>query len=139
MTDDAQNPDAQNPDDDHADGPDVLADLARQAEAGEVTHIDLVEAFLETTIYVPSAEDPEKGPIQPVLSKVEGVEYHVVASSVDALQKTIEVAEYAVPMDGRVLVNGMNPEIGLLVNHAQGAFAMPKAMLDDIRAQRPLG
>ncbi|GAA5151016.1 hypothetical protein GCM10025768_16850 [Microbacterium pseudoresistens] len=138
MTDDAQLPDPPEPGSAAAE-PDELAALALRAEAGEVTHIDLVDAFMASTIYVPSVTDPEQGPIEPVTSRIENVDYHVIASSVAALQQTIEVAQYAVPMDGRVLVKGMNPEIGLLVNHAAGAFAIPKAMLDDLRAARPLG
>lgn len=113
---------------------DILGDLALRAEQGEVSHIDLIDAFLANTIYVPSVTDPEQGEISPVMSSIENVEYMVVASTVAALEKTADVALYGVPMDGRVCVNGINPEFSLLVNTEAGAFAMPKAMLDDIRS-----
>lgn len=119
---------------------DTLGELALRAEQGEVTHIDLIEAFLATTIYVPSVTDPEEGEINPVMSTVQDVEYMVVASTVAALERTADVALYGVPMDGRVCVTGINPAFSLLVNTETGAFAMPKAMLDDIRATGgPLG
>lgn len=118
---------------------DALALLAKKAEAGEISHIELIDAFLATTIYVPSVTDPEEGPIDPVMSKIDEVEYLVIASTVAVLDQTADVARYAVPMDGKVIVEGMNPEVGLLVNLTGGAFAMPKAMLDDLRAGNPLG
>ena len=66
--------------------------------------------------------------------------YLVAGATVDALEETIDVARYGVPMDGRVLVAGMDPELGILVNlGGDRAFAMPKAMLDDIRRGTPLG
>ncbi|KAA9134896.1 SseB family protein [Microbacterium caowuchunii] len=119
--------------------PDDLAILAARAEAGEITHIELIDAFLGATIYVPSISDPEAGPIDPVISRIDEVDYLVIASTVDALEETIDVARFAVPMDGRVLVEGMNPELAVLVNLGGGAFAIPKAMLDDLRAGTPLG
>lgn len=119
---------------------DILGELALRAERGEVTHIDLIEAFLDTTIYVPSVTDPEAGEINPVMSNVEGVEYMVIASTVAALDRTSDVALYGVPMDGRVCVQGIDPAFSLLINTNTGAFAMPKAMLDDIReGSSPLG
>jgi len=114
--------------------PDTLATLAARAEAGEISHHELIEAFLDTTIYVPSMSDPEAGPIDPVISKIEDVDYLVISSTVEALEDTIDVAQFAVPMDGRVLVVGMNPDLALLVNLGGGAFAMPKGILDDLRA-----
>lgn len=114
--------------------PDALALLASRAETGEISHHELIETFLDTTIFVPSMTDPETGPIDPVISKIEDVDYLVVASNVDALEETIDVAQFAVPMDGRVLVAGMNPDLALLVNLGGGAFAMPKGMLDELRA-----
>jgi len=120
--------------------PQDLTALAARAEAGEVSHIDLIEAFLETTIYVPSISDPEAGAIDPVISRIDEVDYLVAGATVDALEETIDVARYGVPMDGRVLVTGMDPELGILVNlGGDRAFAMPKAMLDDIRRGTPLG
>jgi hypothetical protein len=115
--------------------PDDLAVLAARAEAGEIDHIDLINAFLATTIYVPSIEDPEAGPIDPVISRIDDVDYLVVASTVDALETNVDVARYAVPMDGRVLVEGMDPELAVLVHVGAGAFALPKAMLDDLRGR----
>ncbi|KRA23677.1 hypothetical protein ASD65_03980 [Microbacterium sp. Root61] len=114
--------------------PDALATLAARAEAGEISHHELIETFLDTTIYVPSMTDPEAGPIDPVISKIEDVDYLVIASNVDALEETLDVAQFAVPMDGRVLVVGMNPDLALLVNLGGAAFALPKPMLDDLRA-----
>ncbi|WP_460774279.1 SseB family protein [Microbacterium sp. GXF7504] len=120
--------------------PHDLTALAARAEAGEISHIELIDAFLETEIYVPSISDPEAGAIDPVISRVDEVDYLVIGATVDALEETIDVARYGVPMDGRVLVAGMDPELGILVNlGGGGAFAMPKAMLDDIRGGAPLG
>ena len=121
---------------DAAPSPD-LTTLAARAEAGEISHLDLIHAFLDTTIYVPSRSDPEQGPIDPVITTVDDVDYLVIAASVDALQNTIDVATYAVPMDGRVLVRGMKPDLGIFVHLDTGAFAMPRAMIDDLRAQLP--
>ena len=120
--------------------PHDLIALAARAEAGEISHIELIEAFLETEIYVPSMSDPEAGAIDPVISRIDEVDYLVVGATVDALEETIDVARYGVPMDGRVLVTGMDPELGILVNlGGGGAFALPKAMLDDLRGGSPLG
>ncbi len=125
---------------DAAHSPHDLIALAARAEAGEISHIELIEAFLETEIYVPSMSDPEAGAIDPVISRIDEVDYLVVGATVDALEETIDVARYGVPMDGRVLVNGMDPELGILVNlGGGGAFALPKAMLDDLRGGSPLG
>jgi len=114
--------------------PDSLAILAARAEAGEISHHELIETFLDTTIFVPSMSDPEAGPIDPVISKIEDVDYLVISSTVAALEETIDVAQFAVPMDGRVLVTGMNSDLALLVNLGGAAFALPTAMLDDLRA-----
>ncbi len=125
---------------DAAHSPHDLIALAARAEAGEISHIELIEAFLETEIYVPSMSDPEAGAIDPVISRIDEVDYLVVGATVDALEETIDVARYGVPMDGRVLVTGMDPELGILVNlGGGGAFALPKAMLDDLRGGSPLG
>lgn len=119
---------------------DALAELAARAEQGEATHIELIDAFLAATVYVPSTTDPEGGQIDPVVSKIDEVEYMVVASSPDALEQTGDVARFAVPMPGKAIVSGMNPELALMVNLPSGAFAMPTAMLDDIRRDAsPLG
>ena len=69
-----------------------------------------------------------------MISTVEDLEYLVVAASVDALQQTLDVAQFAVPMDGRVLLRGMDPTRGLFVQLDSGAFAIPRALLDDLRA-----
>ena len=124
---------------DAAQTPDDLSALAARAEAGEISHLDLIEAFLNATIYVPSISDPEAGAIDPVISKIDEVDYLVAAATVDALDETIDIARYAVPMDGRVLVQGMDPDLAVLVNLGGGAFAIPKAMLDDLRSETPLG
>lgn len=122
------------------DATDALADLAARAEQGEVSHIELIDAFLAATVYVPSTTDPEGGQIDPVVSKIDDVEYMVVASTPDALEQTGDVARFAVPMLGKAIVNGMNPGLALMVNLPSGAFAMPTAMLDDIRRDAgPLG
>lgn len=112
-----------------------LSALAARAEAGEVTHVDLIDAFLSATVFVPSVTDPEDGRIDPVVSKIDEVEYLIVAATAESLEQTGDVARFAVPMAGRALVNGMNPDLALMVNLDAGAFAMPKAMLDDIREQ----
>lgn len=114
--------------------PDSLAILAARAEAGEASNHELIETFLNTTIFVPSMSDPEAGPIDPVISTIKAVDYLVIASTVEALEETIDVAQFAVPMDGRVLVDGMNVDLALLVNLGGSAFALPKTMLDDLRA-----
>lgn len=119
--------------------PDELSFLAARAEAGDVDHRELIGAFLRTTIYVPSISDPEAGPIDPVISRIDDVDYLVIASTVDALEQTIDIARFAVPMDGRVLVEGMDPDLAVLVHLGAGAFAIPKAALDDLRADPPLG
>lgn len=120
--------------------PDDLSTLAARAEAGEISRLDLIAAFLEAEIYVPSMSDPDVGAIDPVISRIDEVDYLVVGATVDALEETIDVAQYGVPMDGRVLVAGMDPELGILVNlGGGGAFALPKAMLDDLRDGMPLG
>ena len=125
---------------DAAHSPHDLIALAARAEAGEISHIELIEAFLETEIYVPSMSDPEAGAIDPVISRIDEVDYLVIGATVDALEETIDVARYGVPMDGRVLVTGMDPELGILVNlGGGGAFALPKSMLDDLRGGSPLG
>lgn len=113
--------------------PDALQELAARAEAGEVTHIELIDAFLAATIFVPSTSDPEDGQVDPVISRIDDMDYLVVASTEEALEHTGDVARFAVPMTGRTLVSGMNAELAILVNLTVGAFALPKAMLDDIR------
>lgn len=114
---------------------DLLATIAAQAEAGDVAHTDLIDAFLAATVYVPSTDDPEAGQISPVVTAVENVEYVVVASTVDALERTSDVAAFAVPMTGRGVALAMNREFGLMVYTTTGAFALPQAMLEDIRAE----
>ena len=122
-----------------ADPSDLLAELASRAEAGEATHVELVDAFLDATVYVPSVTDPEGGTIDPVITRVDEVDYMVVASTTGALEHTGDVARFGVPMNGRSVITGMNPELALMINLSFGAFAMPKAMLDDIRSRNPLG
>ncbi|WP_040166711.1 hypothetical protein [Microbacterium gorillae] len=118
---------------------DDLAVLAARAERGEVTHIDLIDAFLAATVFVPSTTDPAEGTVDPVLTKVDETEFMVVASTAEALEITGDVAAFGVPMLGRAVVTGMNPELALMVNTTDGAFAMPQGMLADIRNTNPLG
>lgn len=115
-----------------------LASLVAQAEDGSITHVELIDAFLKTTIFVPSTADPADGEISPVTINFDDTDFMVVAASEFALQQTRDVATFAVPMTGKAIAGGMNPELALLVNLDEGAFALPKAMLDDIRAQNPL-
>lgn len=112
---------------------DALQELAARAEAGDATHIELIDAFLAATIFVPSTTDPEGGQVDPVISRIDEVDYLVVASTEAALEHTGDVARFAVPMTGRTLVSGMSTELAVLVNLTVGAFALPQAMLDDIR------
>lgn len=116
-----------------------LAALVAQAEDGSLSHLDLIAAFLTTTIFVPSTADPAEGEISPVTINFDDTDFMVVAATEFALQQTRDVATFAVPMIGRDVANHMNPELALLINLNEGAFALPKAMLDDIRAQHPLG
>jgi len=117
-----------------------LSVLASRAERGEISHIDLIDAFLASTVFVPSTTDPSAGEISPVLAEIDDVEYMIVASSESALEETRDVALFGVPMSGRAIINGMNPQLALMINMDGGAFAMPQGMLDDIRASSgPLG
>ncbi len=116
-----------------------LADLVAQAEAGTIAHEDLLDTFLNATIFVSSTDDPADGEISPVTINFDDTDFLVVAATEYALQQTRDVAEFAVPMKGRAIVNAMNQDLALLVNLDKGAFALPLAMLDEIRAQNLLG
>lgn len=114
---------------------DILGALALRAEQGEATHIELIETFLATTIYVPSVSDPEGGELSPVVSRIDEVDYMVVASTVEALEHTGEVAVFGVPMTGTAVITGMNDTLSLMINTDTGAFALPQAMLAELREQ----
>lgn len=116
-----------------------LTALAKQAEEGSITHGDVIDAFLAATVFVPCTTDPAEGELNPVTINFDETDFMVVAATVEALQQTQDVAKFAVPLTGQTVANGMNPDLALLVNLDEGAFALPKTMLDDIRAQHPLG
>ena len=116
-----------------------LAALVAQAEAGTIAHEDLVDTFLSATIFVPSTDDPADGEISPVTINFDETDFLVVAATEYALQQTRDVATFVVPMTGRSIVGAMNRDLALLVNLDKGAFALPLAMLNEIRAQNPLG
>ena len=121
-----------------ASSPDLAA-LVAQAEAGTISPDELVDTFLSATIFVPSTDDPADGEISPVTINFDETDFLVVAATEFALQQTRDVATFAVPMSGRAIVGGMNPQLALLVNLDKGAFALPLGMLNEIRAQNPLG
>lgn len=119
---------------------DVLGELAARAESGEATHVDLIDALLSATVYVPSVTDPADGELNPVVSRIDEVDYMVVASTTAALEQTGDVAAFGVPLAGRAVITGMNDALALMVNTDSGAFALPQAMLAELREQlNPLG
>lgn len=114
---------------------DLLGELALRAENGEATHVDLIDTLLTATVYVPSVTDPAEGELNPVVSRIDEVDYMIVASTVSALDHTGDVAAFGVPLTGRAVITSMNGDLALMVNTDSGAFALPQAMLVELREQ----
>ena len=101
-----------------------LDELAIQAQAGEITMQQLVEAFLDTVVMLPSAADPMTEGVKPVLVKIEDLPHLVVATGEEGLKRTLSLSTHAITISGRDVFAGLQPGSGVLVNTAETGFSL---------------
>lgn len=109
-----------------------LESLARQAAADTIGLGELVAGFLDALVIVPSATNPAET-VTPVLTDIEGIECMVVAASQAGLNRTNEIATFAFSVQGKFVAQGLDPQFGLVVNTADGSFAIPRDTLATVR------
>lgn len=106
--------------------------LAREAAAGTIGLQRLVEGFLESQVIMPSATNPAET-VTPVLTNAQGAECLVVASSQAGLNRTNDIATFAFAVQGKHVVEGLDPRFGIVVNTIDGSFAIPADTLRIVR------
>lgn len=109
-----------------------LDELARLAQNGEATLQQLVEAFLETVVLIPSGSDPAQEGVQPVLVNVEDLPYLVVATGEAGLKHTQGIATFAVSLLGRDVLAGVQPGNGVVVNTEDSGFSLHPDMVREL-------
>lgn len=113
--------------------------LSKRAEDGEASIDELVRAFLESVVVLPSATDPTKEQIQPVYVEVDGVTHELVCDSLATVASSTNLARYAASMTGADIVQGTSPDVAILMRTATGGFSLDVALLNEIRARREGG
>lgn len=111
-----------------------LERLAREAAAENIGLADLVQGFLDNPVIMPSATNPNDE-VTPVMTDLGDVPHIVVAASEAGLERTNHFAKFAFSVQGKHVVAGLTPGVGILVNTADGSFAIPVDTLDIIRAR----
>lgn len=101
-----------------------LDSLAKQAEAGDITTQQLIEAFLDTVVMLPSSTDPTTTPLRPVLVNIEDIPHLVVATGEEGLRRTLSLSTHAVTITGRDVLAGLQPGSGVLVNTSDSGFSI---------------
>lgn len=109
-----------------------LDELATQAQAGTITMQELVTAFLDTMVMMPSATDPQTVGVEPVLAKIEDIPHLVVATGEEGLKRTLSLSTHAFTITGRDVIAGLQPGSGLLVNTADSGFSLHPQMIEAI-------
>lgn len=110
-----------------------LERMADEFQSGRVELGELINCFLGSTVAMPSATDPATDGIQPVLFSHEGDSHIVIAASEAALDQTKDHAAFALTVSGQDVVRGLAPGTGVLVNTSEGSFALPPALLGQLR------
>lgn len=106
-----------------------LDELTRQAQAGTVTTKQLIEAFLDTMVMMPSASDPQTVGLKPVLVRIEDIPHVVVATGDKGLERTRSLSTHAMTILGRNVLAGAQPGSGILVNTEDSGFTIHPEVL----------
>jgi hypothetical protein len=125
----------------HAQAPspvEPLEAVVDEVQRGQKSIGDLVEAFLEATVVVPSGADPSRSAVQPVLVDVDGVQHVAVFASLPAATQTAKLAPFAVSMRGRDVVRAVQQGAGILVGTVSSGFDLSPALLSEVRQRHNL-
>ncbi|MFB7892975.1 hypothetical protein ACFC1I_12310 [Microbacterium sp. NPDC056044] len=117
----------------------TLDRTATATQAGRATVDELVAAFLDAPVVLPSATDPMTSPTQPVLVTIDGIQHVVIFDSLATAGQVSHLARYAASMRGRDALRGVRPGLGVLVRTAHSGFDLSPQLLDEIRAKQTSG
>lgn len=113
-----------------------LEAAALGVQAGTATVVELVEVFLSAQVLVPSATDPAKEGVTPILVDVGPQRHMVVASSTTALDPTKHVAQFAVAVTGMQVIEGLIAGAGVMVQTPDKAFNFAPEVVAEIRVRK---
>jgi hypothetical protein len=121
--------------DDRLSGPTEFEALIARARAGEISRADLMLAFLDTMIVVPSGSDFKggRGTLQPVQVERAGVTWMAVYTSLEGAKQVGHVAPYAVTLPGSTVLAGLTPGSGLVVNPDGMGFEVEPSLVAAIQ------
>lgn len=113
---------------------DVLA--LRAESGGQIEHDNLINAFLDAVVVVPSGTNPGKDPLEPVMIDIDHVSHMLVCDSLATANNATDLAPYGVSMRGSDVVRGTSPGFAILVRTTSTGFAIDEALLNEIRGRR---
>lgn len=127
--------------DDRVNGPTEFENLIVRARAGGVSRGDLMLAFLETTVVVPSGSDfaGGRGALQPVQLERRGVTWMAVYTSLEGAKQVGHLAPYAVTLPGSTIIAGLQPGSGLVVNPDGVGFEVEPSLVAAIQRDQAQG
>lgn len=113
-----------------------LEATALGVQAGTATVTELVDAFLAAQVLVPSATDPAKEGVTPILVDVGPQQHMVVATSRVALEPSQHVAQFAVAVTGTQVIEGLIAGAGVMVQTPDKAFNFAPEVVAEIRVRK---
>jgi SseB protein N-terminal domain len=121
--------------DDRLSGQTEFETLIARARAGEVSRADLILAFLDTMVVVPSGSDFDggRGTLQPVQVERAGVTWMAVYTSLDGAKQVGHIAPYAVTLPGSTVIAGLAPGTGLVINPDGMGFELEPSLVAAIQ------
>ena len=109
--------------------------LINQARAGRLSRGDLMLAFLDASIVVPSGSNIAggQGHLQPVQVERSGVTWMVVFTSLEGAKAVSHIAPYAVTLQGSTIIAGLTSGSGLVVNPDGVGFEVEPSLVSAIQ------
>lgn len=117
-----------------------LEELANRVRTGAADLDDLVTALMETTVVIPTPDEPKgTGTFTPVIATVNGTPRLVVAASLEAAARSRDVAEFAMSVEGKYVFAVVKEGVGIQLNTVVGSVDFSPELCADVVRKYSLG